>query len=205
MRLAAAASPPSCSSPFCLIWLASAAAGADQLAGTASRPGERIWPDQQAQLLGAAGPLADLLDLLGRQPRAVHHAAAGLELGELLVLRQPRDFLGQRDDVLAAPTRPPASRSGLRRPAPAAVPSVARRARLFLTTSSWMFLPRSSLRSVERSLRVQADHVHQQQRRSRRPAAASDASVIRFLTNLLMADCLVSSRRAIAADLQCSL
>ena len=43
------------------------------------------------------------------------------------------------------------------------VPSVARRARLFLTTSSWMFLSRSSLRKARGAVGRQADHVHQQQ------------------------------------------
>ena len=56
---------------------------ADQLS-----PGAEDLADQQAQLFLATGPLADFLDAFGRQLFAVHHAAAGLEGREFLVVVQ---------------------------------------------------------------------------------------------------------------------
>ena len=92
------------------------------------------------------GHLLTWADLDGAERLAVHHAAAGLERAELGVADQLGDFLGQADDVLAAPAdggrAAKLSNSGA-----SGVPSVARAARLFLTTTTWMFLPRSSARS----------------------------------------------------------
>ena len=171
---------------FCLIWLASAPPTlVSWLASVRAR--RQDLAHQQAQLLFAAGPLADLLAPARRVSRAPSITPPrASNLANSLSFGQPHDFLGQRDDVVAAPDHGQSSRRALRRPAASGVPSVARRARLFLTTSSWMFLPRSSLRSCSRALRVQPDDVHQQQVVARRPARCFRWSVSRSLTYLLM-------------------
>ena len=126
-----------------------------------SRSGREDLPHEDADLLLAAGPPADFLDTLRRQVFAVHHSAARLECGKLSASIQRRDLLRQQtkssppQTIANVPSTPSnAAASG--------VPSVARLAKLFLTTSKWMFFSRNCFRSTHGLVRIQADDVHQQ-------------------------------------------
>src|SRR5215218_5354393 len=71
------------------------AAATEQLTRQGRADTQNLAADD-AQLLLAAGPLADELDLLGRQRLAVHDAALGLNLVILLSFNDLDDFLGER-------------------------------------------------------------------------------------------------------------
>ncbi len=121
---------PSSSSLFFLTWLASLAR-TEQLGRPTSLLATKS-AHEDAELLGAARPLADLLHVLGRQPGSVHQAALRSKRSERLVLGVLGDLLSQRNDVLATPHTKVADPSLPSKAGESAVPSVARRARLDL-------------------------------------------------------------------------
>ena len=79
-------SPPS---PFCSIWLAKAPPTAVNWLARL-RAGLRIWPTNMLNCSARLGHLLTCGHLLGRELLAVHHAAAGLEAGNLSLLRAIR-------------------------------------------------------------------------------------------------------------------
>ena len=111
------ASPSSAPSPCCLIWLASAPpAPINWLASFA--PGDRIWPTRMLSCSCAAGPLADLLDLVGRQPlRRPSRRRVAANGVELLVARRAGRLPWPARRCPRRPRRRPACRRRPRTPA----------------------------------------------------------------------------------------
>ena len=152
----------SLSSPFafCSIWLASAPPTEFNWL-TRLAPGLRIWPNRMLNCSVRLGHLLTCSTCGAVSALAVHHAAAGLERLVLVVPDQPGDFLGQADDVLAAPADGRrAAEAGKQR----------RQRRAFGGPGRHAVLDHQHLDVLAPQLRpqtgvgvgVQADHVHQQ-------------------------------------------
>ena len=108
------------------------------------------------------GHLLTALTCSAGERLAVHHAALGRELARTPC---PRRCLttSLASEMMSSPPQTTASVPSTPSNAGASrVPSVARRARLFFTTSRWMFFLRSRCRSATFLFVLQADHVDQQ-------------------------------------------
>ena len=109
----------------------------------------------------AAGPLADLCHLFGRQPGTIHDAATADSFSNCLSPARRVTSLAR----LTISSPPQTRAAGPSRPWNAGaneVPSAARRAKLFLMTSKWMFFAPQFHPQAMAAIGVHPGDAHQQ-------------------------------------------